>query len=182
MVARWLLAVFTLPGTMLILIPLGILWSSTRLGIAWSPAGFNSPFFWAALPFALLGGLFGLWTMALFLRFANGTPAPWDPPKNFIVRGPYRHVRNPMIVGVILMLTAESLFFQSWPLATWAGLFFLGNAVYFPLVEEPGLRRRFGDDYDVYCRHVRRWVPRIRPWGNTSSQQTAPCLRHRGKT
>jgi protein-S-isoprenylcysteine O-methyltransferase Ste14 len=69
-----------------------------------------------------------------------------------------------MIVGVLLILVAAALFFRSWLLAAWAAFFFAGNALYFPLVEEPRLEARFGEDYRVYRRHVGRWIPRWRPW------------------
>jgi protein-S-isoprenylcysteine O-methyltransferase Ste14 len=78
------------------------------------------------------------------------------------VRGPYRHVRNPMITGVALILGGEAVLFQSWPLAILLAVFVGVNAIYFPLVEEPGLRRRFGAEYDVYRANVPRWVPRLR--------------------
>ena len=81
-----------------------------------------------------------------------------------MVRGPYRHVRNPMIAGVLLMLAAESLIFGSWHLAGWTLAFFLGNAVYLRSVEEPALERRFGDDYRRYRANVPRWIPALRPW------------------
>ena len=120
--------------------------------------------FWLAILFAVPGGLLALWSTSLFFRFGEGTAAPWDPPQRFVVRGPYRYVRNPMILGVVLLLYAAALFFRSWSLASWATLFFVGNMIYFPLVEEPGLVKRFGDDYTVYRRHVPRWIPRPNPW------------------
>ena len=73
-------------------------------------------------------------------------------------------MRNPMITGVLLMLLAEALLFQSGPIAIWMGIFFIGNAVYFPLVEEKGLEKRFGHDYRTYKTHVPRSIPRLRPW------------------
>jgi protein-S-isoprenylcysteine O-methyltransferase Ste14 len=81
------------------------------------------------------------------------------------VRGPYRYVRNPMISGVLFVLLGEAALAGSLPLLLWFGLVFAINAVYLPLVEEPGLSRRFGDDYATYKANVPRWVPRIRPWG-----------------
>ena len=62
------------------------------------------------------------------------------------------------------MLVAETLAYQSTELGSWAAVFFVGNAVYFPLVEEPGLRKRFGQDYDRYFENVGRWIPRLTPW------------------
>ena len=43
------------------------------------------------------------------------------------------------------------------------GVFFLGNAVYFPLVEEKGLEERFGQAYREYKSNVPRWLPRRQP-------------------
>ena len=69
-----------------------------------------------------------------------------------------------MITSVLLLLAAEALFFASWALAAWLLVAFLANAVYFPLVEEKALERRFGDQYRLYKASVPRWIPRIRPW------------------
>jgi protein-S-isoprenylcysteine O-methyltransferase Ste14 len=104
------------------------------------------------------------WTVTLFVTQGRGTLAPWDPTSRLVVRGPYLHVRNPMISGVAVMLGGEALLFGSWALAIMLAIFAAANAIYFPLVEEPGLSRRFGSDYEEYRRHVPRWVPRLRPW------------------
>src|SRR4030095_15479841 len=124
---------------------------------------------WLALQ---LAGLIALGVgLALFFaslqRFASegeGTLAPWDPPRALVVRGPYRYVRNPMISGVIFVLFGETLLLLSPAHGAWAAAFLLLNLVYIPLVEEPQLERRFGDSYREYCRHVRRFLPRLRPW------------------
>jgi protein-S-isoprenylcysteine O-methyltransferase Ste14 len=62
------------------------------------------------------------------------------------------------------MLLAEAMLLQSWPVAVWIMVFFIGNSIYFPLIEETQLEDRFGDDYREYKSHVPRWIPRIRPW------------------
>jgi len=69
-----------------------------------------------------------------------------------------------MISGVIFVLTAEAMLLRSKPHAWWALTFLAINAVYIPLLEEPLLRVRFGDEYREYCRHVPRIIPRLRPW------------------
>lgn len=157
-------SIIILPGTVLFLIP-GVLiyryYDSTR-GIPF--AGIADLRFWMAIIFALPGLTLAIWTSALFVKVGEGTPAPWDPPKRLVIRGPYRHIRNPMILGVLLMLSAESLFFGSWPILLWTLLFFAGNTIYFKYSEEPGLVKRYGDDYLAYKKHVRRWLPRIRPY------------------
>jgi len=106
-------------------------------------------------------------TISLFAREGEGTLAPWDPTRKLVVRGPYRFVRNPMIVGVLAVVLGEAALFGSPALAIWAVVFFAVNAVWFPLVEEPGLVQRFGQDYETYRRHVPRWLPRRTPWTAT---------------
>jgi protein-S-isoprenylcysteine O-methyltransferase Ste14 len=105
--------------------------------------------------------------VASLRRFAGegeGTLAPWDPPRRLVVHGPYRYVRNPMISGVAMVLFGEASVLLSRPHLLWALLFLGLNAVYIPLLEEPLLAARFGDDYRTYCRHVHRLLPRARPW------------------
>ncbi|HEX5872919.1 MAG TPA: isoprenylcysteine carboxylmethyltransferase family protein, partial [Longimicrobium sp.] len=104
------------------------------------------------------------WCVALFARVGQGTLAPWDPTRRLVAVGPYRHVRNPMISGVLLMLIGEALLWRSGALALWAGAFLLINHTYFRLSEEPGMERRFGESYRVYRAHVPRWIPRLRAW------------------
>ena len=164
LMGRWIIPVLVLPGTVLFFVPLAILWLSGERGFSFEIVPLSSARFWLAIPVAAVGLFLAGSSMRMFFRFGEGTAAPWDPPTRLVVRGVYRYVRNPMLSGVILLLIFESLFFQSWPLAIWAGVFFAGNAAYFPLFEEPGLRKRFGDDYRVDCENVGRWIPKLRPW------------------
>ena len=107
-------------------------------------------------------GLF-IWCVSLFARVGQGTLAPWDPIRNLVAVGPYRFVRNPMISSVALLLICQALFWVSWSVGIWAGIFICINHVYFILLEEPGLEKRFGESYRVYKTNVPRWVPRLRP-------------------
>lgn len=171
MFLRWLLAVLLLPGTVLGIVPAAILYASAGAGLKEVVAEPDSGRFVLAVTLALPGFVLGAWTMSLFIRFGDGTAAPWDPPQKLVIRGPYRHVRNPMISGVLFLLLAECLIFDVAGLIVWTGIFFVGNSCYFPLVEEPGLRKRFGRAYDVYFENVGRWIPRLRPW---SPESTSP--------
>jgi protein-S-isoprenylcysteine O-methyltransferase Ste14 len=109
-----------------------------------------------------LGGLLTLWCVSTFVFVGQGTPAPFDPPRRLVARGPYRLVRNPMYWGAGLVLTGAALFFQSAALAGYAALFMLLTHVFVWLYEEPTLRRTFGDDYEAYCRRTGRWFPRLK--------------------
>jgi hypothetical protein len=72
--------------------------------------------------------------------------------------------RNPMITGIVLMLIGEALMFASWAIGIWTVVFLIINMIYFVLSEEPGLRKRFGKEYEEYCRNVPRYIPRLTPW------------------
>jgi protein-S-isoprenylcysteine O-methyltransferase Ste14 len=81
------------------------------------------------------------------------------------------HVRNPMLTGVFCILLGEAVFFGSLPLLGWFATVVLVNVIYIPLVEEPGLAQRFGDDYLRYKDSVPRWIPRLKPWRGLSRNE-----------
>lgn len=123
------------------------------------------------LGLALLAAGFALWlwTVRLFARIGEGTLAPWDPTRHLVVAGPYRHVRNPMISGVVAFLAGEAALFGSLRLLIWGVAFFAVNHVGFLVYEEPGLEKRFGDEYRDFKRNVPRWLPRRSPWTGSSA-------------
>ena len=112
-----------------------------------------------AAPLLLAGAAIYLWCVWDFATAGRGTPAPIDPPKELVVRGLYRTVRNPMYIGVLLVIAGWLAVFRVWPLLAYASGVWLVVHGFVVLVEEPGLHRRFGAAYDVYCRRVRRWWP-----------------------
>jgi protein-S-isoprenylcysteine O-methyltransferase Ste14 len=169
---KHVLAILLLPGMVLLVIPGVTLWlgGTDTLGL-WR----SVPASKVILPF--IGGVcIGLGlslmvaTIRLFVTVGRGTLAPWEPPQQLVVRGVYRHVRNPMITGAILVLLAETLLTASLPLSCWFAFAVVLNAVYIPLVEERGLVKRFGDAYLAYKRNVSRWVPRRTPWEGGSGR------------
>lgn len=103
-------------------------------------------------------------TIRLFVNVGEGTLAPWGPPQRLVVQGVYRRVRNPMISGVILVLLGESLLTASLPLFCWSLVAALINAAYIPLLEEPMLVNRFGEEHLTYKWNLPRWIPRLTPW------------------
>ncbi|MTI96245.1 MAG: isoprenylcysteine carboxylmethyltransferase family protein [Firmicutes bacterium] len=160
-ILKLLKAILILPGTVGLLIPFSIL---TLTGGDFRPHSPTNIMFWLGLGFLVAGISLGIWTVSLFSKLGKGTPAPWEPPRKLVVAGPYRHVRNPMITGMILILSGQAIILGSGALAIWAAVFFIGNAIYFPLAEEKGLKDRFGSDYVEYMDNVPRWLPRLRPW------------------
>jgi protein-S-isoprenylcysteine O-methyltransferase Ste14 len=117
------------------------------------------------------------WTDWAFITFGKGTLAPWNPTQRLVVRGVYRHVRNPMISGVWCILLGEAVAFASLGLLVWFAIFCLANIIYIPLREEPELAKRFGDDYLLYKRNVPRWIPRLTPWEGLSENETGKQFR-----
>ncbi len=158
-------AVILLPFTVTVVIPAIILYCTGFGGMALlRSAPWNIVMFVGAGVLLVVGLVLLATTVALFAKIGRGTLAPWNPPQHLVVVGPYRHVRNPMISGVLSVLLAEALFFGSFPLLGLFAFGFILNAIYFPLVEEPGLEKRFGEEYVRYKQHVPRWIPRLRPW------------------
>ena len=98
--------------------------------------------------------------MILFYQIGKGTPAPWSPTKNLIVQGPYKYVRNPMISGVLLVLTSEALILNTICIFYWAIIFFIINCIYFKLFEEKQLEKNFGQSYLEYKKNVPMWLPK----------------------
>jgi protein-S-isoprenylcysteine O-methyltransferase Ste14 len=105
------------------------------------------------------GGALAVWCILSFVVIGRGTPAPFDPPRRLVVRGPYRYVRNPMYLGAGLALAGAALFYQSSAILAYAGVFLVLLHLFVVGYEEPTLRRTFGQDYEAYCRQVRRWWP-----------------------
>jgi protein-S-isoprenylcysteine O-methyltransferase Ste14 len=113
----------------------------------------------AGMVIGAAGAAVALWCIFTFATIGRGTPAPFDPPRRLVIRGPYRFVRNPMYIGAGLALASAALFYDSLPLLGYAGLFFLATHVFVVGYEEPTLRRTFGQEYEAYCRQVSRWWP-----------------------
>ena len=162
---RHLVSILLLPFVMVVVVPRWILTSSSPTDSRWPPGSMLEGVgrVLGALLFVAGLALF-TWCVMLFAKVGRGTLAPWDPTQRLVAVGPYRHVRNPMITGVAAMLAGEALFHGSRHLAAWLGVFALFNHLYFLIVEEPGLARRFGASYQEFKANVPRWVPRLRPW------------------
>ena len=152
-------AIIALPVPVCIIIPSLLLYFTD-----WHPTGVPLWRFVIGVICLVAGILLAVSTVRLFPKLGNGTPAPWDPTTKLIVTGPYAYVRNPMITGVVLILISEALMLGSLAIGIWAAVFLVINMFYFPLSEEPGLRKRFGKEYDEYCKNVPRFIPRLTPW------------------
>lgn len=116
----------------------------------------------AGMIMVAIGTAIAFWCVFTFVFIGKGTPAPFDPPRKLVIRGPYRFVRNPMYIGAALGLAGAAIFYGSIPMAIYAGLFLLVAHLFVIFYEEPTLRRTFGAEYEAYCRCVKRWWPKTR--------------------
>jgi protein-S-isoprenylcysteine O-methyltransferase Ste14 len=114
-----------------------------------------------AIPLWLIGVIILLWCFWDFLVKGRGTPAPIDPPKELVVTGLYNYVRNPMYVGVLMIIIGHFLWFKTIWMIAYAGLIFLAFHLFVTLYEEPNLKETFGAAYEGYTKKVPRWIPRI---------------------
>lgn len=158
-------AIAVLPGNVTIVVPALILVFGEGPELGWGVGGALGVLV-AALGVVLILAGFSMWlgTVRLLQRIGRGTLAPWDPTSRLVVAGPYRYARNPMISAVAALLLGEAVLFGSPWLLAWAVLFLAINQAYFLLAEEPGLERRFGEEYRAYRCAVPRWIPRRNAW------------------
>jgi protein-S-isoprenylcysteine O-methyltransferase Ste14 len=156
---------FLLPFIVILVIPFFILLFSGTFKFGW---GRGIPCDAAAIGLGIAVFAFGLYwlirTILLFINVGKGTLAPWNPTQKLVIQGPYRYVRNPMIIGVFISVIGIAIVFGSIGVLVWAALIFIINYLYFIFSEEPGLRKRFGHEYSRYYMNVPRWIPRLKPW------------------
>ena len=148
-----LLFTVLIPGTVGVYIPL-------RLAGSWQSASVRD---WLlAAPLFLMGAFVYFWCLWNFAVTGRGTPAPIDPPKKLIIRGPHKYVRNPMYLGVLSVVSGWAVLFRSPEILRYGAVVALMFHLVVLAIEEPSLRRLFGAEYEEYCRSVRRWIPTFR--------------------
>ncbi len=154
---RGILFTVLIPGFVAFYLPHAVDPGAHRRGGAWElgwilVAAGTATYFACLLRFLAAGG-----TPAIFftrpLRFLIG-----EEPGSMISSGLYRYSRNPMYLGVLMVVFGQSLLFGS----PWLALY--GCAVFFcfhlvvVFLEEPHLRTILGAPYEEYCRRVPRWL------------------------
>jgi len=154
MFIRALIAFIALPGIAAIVAPPLIAYFDPWKGFRWAPGIFVM----------CIGGFVLLWCVRDFYISGKGTLAPWDPPRKLVVVGLYRFMRNPMYVGVLLLVLGWSLYFRSPILFLYTAILALGFHIRVVKKEEPWLNEQFGNQWVLYQQEVPRWLPRTTPW------------------
>lgn len=147
LVLRALAAFLVLPGVVAFAVPL--LWIR--------PSGTPFSSLRGGLPL-LAGTALLLWCALEFYRRGRGTLAPWDPPRALVIAGPYRYSRNPMYVGVLLILIGWALAFASTALAAYAAVMAIVFHLRVLWFEESYLAETYPAAWDAYRRRVPRWL------------------------
>jgi protein-S-isoprenylcysteine O-methyltransferase Ste14 len=151
---KTLLFTVVVPGTVAVYVP----WALRRNAV---PVGGAEE--WAAISLIVVGIAIYLYTAFWgFALIGGGTPAPIAPTKTLVVRGLHHYIRNPMYVGVLLIVGGQAWLFHSRSIATYLLCLGLGFHLFVLLYEEPTLRRQFGAEYERYCAAVPRWLPKFR--------------------
>jgi len=130
-------------------------------GLAHVPLTRTNPIHLLGLLAIALGALLLLTCIWEFAYSGRGTLSPVDPPRDLVVKGLYRYVRNPMYLSVTVVVLGEVLLTGSRPLFLYWAVWFVAVNLFVIGYEEPFLRRRFGESYERYTRDVRRWLPRL---------------------
>ena len=141
------------PGTVAVLVP------------RWLVGGFSTP---SGGPLTWLGALIVVAGAAIYFRCAwefaargLGTPAPIAPTKFLVTTALHRYVRNPMYIGVAMVILGEAALFRSLHLVTYAAGMLSVAHLFVIFYEEPTLQRQFGESYVAYHRSVPRWIPKF---------------------
>jgi protein-S-isoprenylcysteine O-methyltransferase Ste14 len=119
---------------------------------------------WGAVAVIIVGVAIYLHTAFWgFAAIGGGTPAPIAPTKILVVRGLHRFVRNPMYIGVALVVAGQAWLFHSIKTAIYLACIGLVVHLFVVFYEEPTLARQFGEEYQRYRARVPRWVPKFGP-------------------
>jgi protein-S-isoprenylcysteine O-methyltransferase Ste14 len=164
--ANWILLktfvqIFVVWSLILVVFPYLITILEDKLGVSRISFPFQkiiSALFFIGISFV---GLASAYTMS---KIGKGTPLPLDSSTNLVVSGTYKYVRNPMAVSGIGQGLAAALFLGSPLVAIYALMGALVWQFIFRPLEEEDLRKRFGADYEKYCRQVRCWIPHRQPY------------------
>jgi len=155
---RALTSFIALPGIVAVILPPLIAYFDPWRGEHWTPG----------IVVMCIGAFILLWCVRDFYVSGKGTLAPWDPPVTLVVVGLYRFVRNPMYIGVLLLVLGWSLYFLSVLLVIYVIVLTVGFHIRVVRNEEAWLKAQFGVQWESYEKEVSRWLPRLTSWQGDS--------------
>lgn len=116
---------------------------------------------WIGIPLFILGAMLYTWTIVLFARIGKGTQTPIASTQKLVIVGPYRLIRNPMVLGVICFVVGLGFILNSIGFIALNLIIPFTYLVYIKCIEEKELEARFGKDYVKYKKEVPFLIPRF---------------------
>jgi protein-S-isoprenylcysteine O-methyltransferase Ste14 len=151
---KTILFLLLVPGLLVGALPIWLVQTDTAL--------FSFGIFrWLAIPFWAVGTGVTLWCAWAFTVRGKGTPSPTDAPKELVVSGLYRFVRNPIYLGVLAIFAGYVLWHPSRAILLCPLIVAISSHLFVIFYEEPHLRKTFGAKYQAYCQSIPRWIPRF---------------------
>ena len=128
--------------------------------MAWASVSLPDGIRWAGAVLGLFALLLLYWTLTSLGKNLTDTVAI-RVQHTLVTNGPYRWVRHPFYVSVLLLICAASLLSANWFLGIVGLLVFLLLAMIRISIEERKLVERFGEEYRSYMKRTRRFLPRL---------------------
>jgi len=105
----------------------------------------------------IAGSALNIWSDQLFKK-QKTTVKPNKKPTRLIDYGPFRISRNPMYLGMAVILFGVGIFLGTITAFTGAVLFIIAMEIYFISDEEKSMHEAFGSEFENYKAKVRRWI------------------------
>ena len=78
-------------------------------------------------------------------------------------------------MAIVAVILGEALWTAQLSLFLYAAVAWAVPAGFVKMYEEPTLKRQFGEEYEVYRRHVPAWIPRLTPWSQGAPVPSGPA-------
>jgi protein-S-isoprenylcysteine O-methyltransferase Ste14 len=139
-------------------------WLALQFDASFPPLPFPPWVHGIGVALIVLGGTIAIFCTAAIFAPGSSRPAPYDAGGAFTIAGPYRYVRNPFMLGVILALWGEAILLGRIVMMLYAVLLTWAIHLWVIFYEEPSLRKGLGRQYQDYLAAVPRWVPQLRKY------------------
>ncbi len=116
----------------------------------------NYPLNLIGFVFFIVGTGLNIWADQLFKKEST-TVKPFETPSLLMQTGPFKFSRNPMYLGMTLLLIGAGFILGSITSFSGAVLFVIAMEIIFIPQEESNLQEKFGDEFKNYKRSVKRW-------------------------
>jgi protein-S-isoprenylcysteine O-methyltransferase Ste14 len=85
---------------------------------------------------------------------------PYPPIQRLVTNGPYAYTRNPMYLGVVMVMMGQGLLFGSRGVFIYGLCWLMAFQIFERTADDPFIRKHIGPPYDEYMKAVPGWIPR----------------------